>query len=190
MLFFCDAILKKPSASGGVAPRPLSGALPLEPTRGLLQPPDPRISFLLFHFSPVPCLSVYMRSLHEKSVCPYLLLFQCSLSSITMEHVLLIALINITWLNSAVILKAVFQVVADRDFDFKSNLKKNWDHFIFVIKQILSLWQVSPFIHLKPWRTGSWTTTQSWWANHVLRTLVVLFSSFLPSWYVVVWPAP
>ena len=38
--------------------RPLPGALPLDPTGGLLRPPDPRIIFLLFHFSPVPCLSV------------------------------------------------------------------------------------------------------------------------------------
>ena len=53
---FCDDILKNPSASGGVAPRPLPGALPLDPTGGLLQPPNPRIIFLLFHFSPVPCL--------------------------------------------------------------------------------------------------------------------------------------
>ena len=53
---FCDDILKKPSASGGVAPRPLPGALPLDPTGGLLRPPDPRIIFLLFHFFPVPCL--------------------------------------------------------------------------------------------------------------------------------------
>ena len=53
---FCDDIQKKPSASGGVAPRPLPGALPLDPTGGLLRPPDPRIIFLLFHFSPVPCL--------------------------------------------------------------------------------------------------------------------------------------
>ena len=37
MLFFCDDMLKKTSASGGVAP-------------------DPRIIFLLFHFFPVPCL--------------------------------------------------------------------------------------------------------------------------------------
>ena len=54
--FFCDDILKKPSASGGVAPRPLPGALPLDPTGGLLRPPDPHIIFLLCHFSPVPCL--------------------------------------------------------------------------------------------------------------------------------------
>ena len=40
--FFCDDILKKPSASGGVAPRPLPGALPLDPTGGVLRPPDPR----------------------------------------------------------------------------------------------------------------------------------------------------
>ena len=53
---FCDDILKKPSASGGVAPRPLPGALPQDPTGGLLHPPDPCIIFLLFHFSPVPCL--------------------------------------------------------------------------------------------------------------------------------------
>ena len=49
---FCDDIQKKTSASGGVAPRPLPGALPLDPTGGLLRPPDPRIIFLLFHFSP------------------------------------------------------------------------------------------------------------------------------------------
>ena len=54
---FCDDILKKPSASGGVAPRPLPGALPLDPTGGLLRPPDPRIIFILFHFFPVPCLT-------------------------------------------------------------------------------------------------------------------------------------
>ena len=53
---FCDDILKKPSASGGIAPTPLPGALPLDPTGGLLRPPDPRIIFLLFHFCPVPCL--------------------------------------------------------------------------------------------------------------------------------------
>ena len=56
--WFCDDILKKPSASGGVAPRPLPGALPLDPTGDLLRPPDPRIIFLLFHFSPVPCLGL------------------------------------------------------------------------------------------------------------------------------------
>ena len=56
MLFFGDDILKNPSASGGNAPRPLPGALPLDPTGNLLRPPDPRIIFLLFHFSPVPCL--------------------------------------------------------------------------------------------------------------------------------------
>ena len=56
MLFFVMTYRKKPSASGGVAPRPLPGALPLDPTGGLLRPPDPRIIFLLFHFSPVPCL--------------------------------------------------------------------------------------------------------------------------------------
>ena len=46
MLFFGDDILKNPSASGGIAPRPLPRALP----------PDPHVIFLLFHFSPVPCL--------------------------------------------------------------------------------------------------------------------------------------
>ena len=55
MLFFVMTFWKKPSASGGVAPRPLPGALPMDPTGGLLWPPDPRIIFL-FHFSPVPCL--------------------------------------------------------------------------------------------------------------------------------------
>ena len=35
--FFCDDILKKTSASGGVAPRPLPG--PLDPTGGLIRPP-------------------------------------------------------------------------------------------------------------------------------------------------------
>ena len=58
MLFFGDDILKNPSASGGIAPKPLPGALPLDPTGGLLRPPDPYIIFLLFHFSPVPCLSL------------------------------------------------------------------------------------------------------------------------------------
>ena len=56
----CDDILKKPSASGGIAPRPLPGALPLDPTGGLLWPPGPYIIFLLFHFSPVPCLSIIL----------------------------------------------------------------------------------------------------------------------------------
>ena len=59
MLFFVMTYWKKPSASGGVAPRPLPGALPLDPTGGLLWPPDPRIIFLLFHFSPVPCLRIF-----------------------------------------------------------------------------------------------------------------------------------
>ena len=70
---------KKPSASGGVAPTPLPGALPLDPTGGLLQPPDPCIIFLLFHFYPVPCLlnSLLLHSpvrdvyewLHPKDQC-------------------------------------------------------------------------------------------------------------------------
>ena len=47
---FCDDILKKPSA------------LPLDPTGGLLRPPDPRIIFLLFDFFPVPCLLTFTDS--------------------------------------------------------------------------------------------------------------------------------
>ena len=51
---FCDDILKKPSASGGVAPRPLPGALPLDPTGGLLRPPDPCMYFPPFSLFPSP----------------------------------------------------------------------------------------------------------------------------------------
>ena len=65
---FCDDIQKKTSASGGVAPRPLPGALPLDPTGGLLRPPDPRIIFLLFHFSPVSCLLEELLNLPEASI--------------------------------------------------------------------------------------------------------------------------
>ena len=67
---FCDDIQKKPSASGGVASRPLSGALPLNPTGGLLRPPDPRIIFLLFHFSPVPCLQLAVERQQQRRKCP------------------------------------------------------------------------------------------------------------------------
>ena len=51
---FCDDILKRPSASGGVAPKPLPGALPLDPTGGLLQPPDPPHHFPPFSLFPSP----------------------------------------------------------------------------------------------------------------------------------------
>ena len=70
--FFVMTYWKKPSASGGVALRPLPGALPLDPTGGLLRPPDPHIIFLLFQFSPVPCVKLALTA--EKGfflICPF-----------------------------------------------------------------------------------------------------------------------
>ena len=78
---FCDDILKKPSASGGVAPTPLPGALPLDPTGGLLRPPDPRIIFLLFHFSPVPCLNLGSSALEADTLTT-----RPMRQSVTVEH--------------------------------------------------------------------------------------------------------
>ena len=54
MLFFVMTYWKKLQLLGALPPDPYQG---LCPTGGLLQPPDPHIIFLLFHFSPVPCLT-------------------------------------------------------------------------------------------------------------------------------------
>ena len=66
--FFCDDILKNPSASGGVAPRPLPGALPLDPTGGLLRPPDPPPPSP-HHFPPFSLFPSPMSDVHTRSKC-------------------------------------------------------------------------------------------------------------------------
>ena len=53
----------------GCCPQSLPGALPLDPTGGLLRPPDPRIIFLLFHFSSVPC-PIHVTNLSSQSSLP------------------------------------------------------------------------------------------------------------------------
>ena len=154
MLFFCDDILKKPSASGGVAPRPLPGALPLDPTGGLLWPPDPRIIFLLFHFSPVPCLSINMFLPGELLMGPYDMTFFLSAVyslyvdgtfCISQTSVILLCFVN---LNKVVWSVFVGSVRFHVSFDFFIHYILFKFNFIFCCYFVFVLWKIIWIWHL------------------------------------------